>query len=75
MHMQHISLKYPEDMFLAGTHRVVEIEGKEIEVVLDETQWTKVMDGQWEIHPAQPVVCAIKNIDSQHYYHIQVFVL
>ena len=64
MYLQHISRQYPEDSFLAGCHRVVELEGKEIEVVLDTTKWTKVMDGQWEIYPAQPKVCEIKNIDS-----------
>ena len=60
VHLQHISQKYPEDKFFAGCHRVVEIEGKEIEVALDAATWTKVMDGQWEILPAQPIVCAIK---------------
>ena len=60
MHLQHISKHYPEDTFLAGCHRVVELEGKEIEVVLDAVKWTKVMDGQWEIQPAQPMVCASK---------------
>ena len=64
MHLQHLSQQYPEDSFLAGCHRIVEIEGKVIEVVLDAVKWTKVMDGQWEIQPAQPMVCAIKNIDS-----------
>ena len=63
-HLQHISRQYPEDSFLAGCHRVIEIEGKVIEVVLDAVKWTKVMDGQWEIQPAQPKVCAIKIIDS-----------
>ena len=64
MHLQHIRKQYPEDSFLAGCYRVVEIEGKVIEVVLDAAKWTKVMDGQWEIQPAQPMVCTIKNIDS-----------
>ena len=41
------------------------MEGKVIEVVLDPVKWTKVMDGQWEIQPAQPKVCAIKNIDLE----------
>ena len=60
MYLQHISQYYPEDSFLAGCHRVVELEGKEIEAVLDAAKWTKVMDGQWEIQPAQPMVCAPK---------------
>ena len=60
MHLQHISQQYPEDRFLAGCHRVVEIEGKVVKVVLDAAEWTKVMDGQWEIQPAQPMVCASK---------------
>ena len=59
MHLQHVSQKYPEDSFLAGCHRVIEIEGKEIEVALDIANWTTVMNGQWEIHPAQPMVCII----------------
>ena len=61
MHLQHISQHYPEDTFLAGCHRVVEIEGKVIEAVLDTATWTKVMDGQWEIQPAQPIVCVSKH--------------
>ena len=56
MHLQNISQKYPEDSFFAGCHRVIEIEGKEIEVALDRAKWTTVMDGQWEILPAQPTV-------------------
>jgi hypothetical protein len=64
MHLQHISQRYPEDSFLPGCHKVVQIVGEEIEVELDAAQWTKVMDGQWEILPAQPTVCVIKNIDS-----------
>ena len=74
MHLQYISHHYPEDTFLAGCHRVVEIEGKIIEVVLDTAKWTKVMDGQWEIHPAQPMVCAIKNSNSQKLNFIVRFV-
>ena len=62
MHLQCISQKYPEDSFLAGCHRVVEGEGKEIEVELDAAVWTKVTDGQWEILPAQPIVCTIKTL-------------
>jgi hypothetical protein len=64
MHLQRIRQQYPEDRFLAGSHKVVEIEGNVIEVALDVIKWTKVMDGQWEILPAQPTVCAIKNIDT-----------
>ena len=63
-HLQHISQKYPKDKFIAGCHRVVEIDGKEIEIVLDEAKWTRVMDGQWEILPAEPIVCAIKNTNT-----------
>ena len=61
MHLQHINQQYPEDIFLAGCHRVIEIERKEIEVVLDTAKWTKVMDGQWEIQPAQPTVCTVNS--------------
>ena len=56
MYLQHIRQQYPDDSFLAGCHRVIEIEGKVIEIVLDAVKWTKVMDGQWEIQPAQPMV-------------------
>ena len=61
MYLQHISQHYPEDSFLAGCHMVVEVEGEVIEVQLDAAKWTKVMDGQWEIQPAQPMVCVIKH--------------
>ena len=61
IHLQHISQYYPEDAFLAGCHRVIEIEGEKIEVVLDKAKWTTVMDGEWEIHPAQPTVCTINS--------------
>jgi hypothetical protein len=64
IYLQHISQQYPKDNFLAGCHKVIQIEGKVIEVALHAAKWTKVMDGQWEIQPAQPMVCAIKNIDS-----------
>jgi hypothetical protein len=64
IHLQHVSQQYPEESFFAGFHKIIEIEGKVIEVVLDAAKWTKVMDGQWEILPAQPTVCVIKNIDS-----------
>ena len=65
MYLQHIGQQYPEDSFFAGCHRVIEIEGKVIEVVLDPVKWTKVMNGQWELQTAQPKVCAIKNIDLE----------
>ena len=64
MHLQHISQKFPEDKYIAGCHRIVEIEGKEVEVELDEAKWTSVMDGQWEILPAEPIVCVIKSTNS-----------
>ena len=64
IHLQHIRQNFPEDKFIAGYHRVVEIEGKEIKVVLDEAKWTRVTDGQWEILPAEPIVCAIKNTNT-----------
>ena len=60
MHLQHITQQYLGDSFLAGCHRVVELEGKEIEVLLDAVKWTKVMDGQWEIQSPQPMVCGSK---------------
>ena len=64
MHFQHISQQYPEDIFLPGCHKVVQMVGEVIEVVLDVAVWTRVMDDQWEIHPSQPMVGAIKkNID------------
>ena len=64
MHLQHISQQYPEVSFFAGCHKVVQMVGDIIEVELDAAKWTKVMDGQWEIQPAQPTVSAIKNNDS-----------
>ena len=59
--LQHISREYPEDSFLAGCHKVIQIEGKEIEVALDTAKWTTVMDGKWQIHPAQQSVCTINS--------------
>jgi hypothetical protein len=64
IHLQHVSQQYPEDSFLAGYHKVVQITGEVIKVALDAAKWTKVMDGQWEIQPAQPMVCAMLNTDS-----------
>ena len=64
MRFQHLSQQYPGDSFLAGCHKVIQMVGEVIEVVLDVATWTKVMNGQWKIHPSQPMVCAIKNIDS-----------
>ena len=54
--IQYISRKYPKEEFHIGCHKVVEIEGDVIEVALDVAKWTKVMDGKWEIQPAQPKV-------------------
>ena len=54
--MQHIKQQYLEDNFFLDRDMVVEIEGEVIEVALDAAKWTKVMDGQWEILPAQPTV-------------------
>ena len=67
MHLQHLHRQYPEDSFLAGCHKVVQISGEIIKVELDAAKWTKVMDNQWEIQPVQPLVWhafAIKSIDS-----------
>jgi hypothetical protein len=61
IHLQHISQQYPEDRFLVGCHKIIEIEGKVIEVELDAAKWTKVMDGWWEIQPSQPTVCNQKH--------------
>ena len=52
-----MSREYPKVDFLAGCHKVVELAGDVIEVALDAAKWTKVMDGQWEIQPVQPMVC------------------
>ena len=46
MHLQDVKQQYPENIFFHGCHKVVEIEGKEIKVVLDTTEWTKVMNSQ-----------------------------
>ena len=56
MHLQHVGQKYPEDSFVTGCHKVIEIVGEEIEVALEAAKWTKVMDGEWEIQPVQPMV-------------------
>ena len=51
--------KYPEEQgFLAGCYQVVELDGPAdvIEVGLERAQWTKVMDGRWEIQPAKSTV-------------------
>ena len=69
MHLQHLSQQYPENSlkFLPGCHKVVQIAGEVIEVDLDAARWTRVMNDQWEIQPAQPLVWhafAIKSIDS-----------
>jgi hypothetical protein len=60
IHLQHVSQQYPEDSFLPGCHKVVQIAGGVIEVALDAAQWTEVMNGRWELQPAQPMVCTIK---------------
>ena len=52
-----MSQKYPENSFVAGCHKVIEIVAEEIEVALNTAKWTKVMDGEWELQPAQPMVC------------------
>ena len=59
MYSKDVKQQYPENKFFPGCYKVVEIEGKEIKVVLDAAEWTKVMKGQWKIQPAQPIVCAI----------------
>jgi hypothetical protein len=65
MHLQHVRQQYPKDGFLTGCHRVVQIAGEIIQVALDTAKWTKVMDGQWEIQPAQPMVCASETLISK----------
>ena len=64
MYTQHASHEYPEEDFLAGCHKVIELLLVEdvIEVALDVAKWTEVMDGQWEIQSAQPMVCVANNI-------------
>ena len=44
------------DGFHAGYYKVIELDGNVIKVGLEKAKWTKVMDDQWEIHPAQPMV-------------------
>ena len=39
-------------------------------MALDAAKWTKVMDGQWEIQPAQPMVC-----DSQLYTTVDSYAI
>ena len=60
--MQYISQKYPEEQgFHADCYQVVELEESAIRVDLVQGKWTKIMDGQWEIHPKKAAV-------SQQYY-------
>ena len=55
--MQYISQKYPEEQgFHADCYQVVELEESAIRVDLVQGKWTKIMDGQWEIHPKKAVV-------------------
>ena len=35
---------------------MIQVVGDGIEVALDVAKWTRVMDGEWEIQPAQPMV-------------------
>ena len=59
MTLQYVAEKYPEEQgFLAGCYQVVELDGPAdvIKVGLERAQWTKVMDGQWEIQPAKSTV-------------------
>ena len=51
-----MSKKYPEDSFHDGVHQVIQLDGDVIKVGLEKAKWTKVMDDQWEIHPAKPMV-------------------
>jgi hypothetical protein len=60
IYLQHIGQQYPKNFFLAGSHKVVVVVGEVIRVALDAAKWTKVMDGQWEIQPAKPMVRTIK---------------
>ena len=76
MHSQHAGQKYPEDSFLAGCHKVVELAGEVIEVALDAATWTKVMDGKWELQPAQPMVCAtVKSIEASLWINCEIILL
>ena len=55
--MQYVTNKYSEDNFQAGCYWVVELLDENfIEVDLARAKWTKVVDGQWEIHPAKQKV-------------------
>ena len=55
--IQYVSTKYPEDGFHDGCYQVIELDGDVIKIGLDKAKWTKVMDGQWELQPAKPMVC------------------
>ena len=55
--MQYVSKKYPEEHgFHADCYQVVELDESVIRIDLDKGKWTKVMDGQWEIHPKKSAV-------------------
>ena len=44
---------------------MIELVGDVIEVeALEVAKWTKVMDGQWEIQPAQPEVSQQRTINN-----------
>ena len=61
--MQYVAEKYPKEQgFHAGCYQVVELDGDVIKVCLDRAQWTKVMDGQWEIQPAKSTVSPKHNM-------------
>ena len=49
---------YEENNFFAKPHTAIDIQldGDEIQVGLDQTTWTEVMEGQWALRPQKPVV-------------------
>ena len=58
-----MSKKYPEQQgFIADCYQVVELDGNAIRVDLVQGKWTKLMDGQWEIHPKKTVVSSQYNL-------------
>ena len=54
--MQHLLKMYKENEFTASIYVAIWLDGDKIQVGLDQTRWTEVMEGQWALRPQKPVV-------------------
>lgn len=54
--MQHLNKTYEENKFIAAQYRGIQLDGDKIQVDLDQTMWTEVMEGQWALRPQKPMV-------------------